>query len=84
MVRLLVATAVVLIGFLVVNRLYRNPFSSEPRPEQANPEAAQQGIPQGGPMQVYSSREQLQQTLNQSATNTQRQVEAIEGSLGNP
>ncbi len=84
MVRLLVTAAVVLVGFLVVNRLYRNPLSSEPRPEQVSPEAAQQGIPQGGPLQIYQSREQLQQTLNQGATATQQQVEAIEQSLGNP
>ncbi|MEN9229997.1 MAG: hypothetical protein Q6L68_03750 [Thermostichus sp. DG02_5_bins_236] len=84
MVRLLVVTAVVLVGFLVVNRLYRNPFSSEPRPEQTRPEAAQQGIPQGAPMEVYQSREQLQQTLNQSVSGTQQQVEAIEQSLSNP
>ncbi|MCF2971156.1 hypothetical protein L1047_08115 [Synechococcus sp. Nb3U1] len=84
MVRLLVVTAVVLVGFVVVNRLYRNPFSSEPRPEQISPEAAQQGIPQGAPMEIYQSREQLQQNLNQSVSGTQQQVEAIEQSLGNP
>ncbi|MFS8797250.1 hypothetical protein NW807_08670 [Synechococcus sp. R70.1] len=83
MIRLLVAAAAVLVGFLVVNRLYRNPLSSEPRPEQASPEAAQQGIPQGGPLQIYQSRDQLQQTLNQGVTATQQQVEAIEQSLGN-
>jgi hypothetical protein len=83
MIRLLVAAAAVLVGFLVVNRLYRSPLSSEPRPEQARPEAAQQGIPQGGPLQIYQSRDQLQQTLNQGATATQQQVEAIEQSLGN-
>ncbi|MEN9223173.1 MAG: hypothetical protein Q6M04_12130 [Thermostichus sp. BF3_bins_97] len=84
MVRLLVATAVVLVGFLVVNRLYRNPLGSEPRPEQTSPEAAQQGIPQGAPLEIYQSREHLQQNLNQSVTGTQQQVEAIEQSLGNP
>ncbi|MGQ9837012.1 MAG: hypothetical protein ACUVRV_03365 [Cyanobacteriota bacterium] len=84
MIRLLVVTAVVLVGFLVVNRLYRNPFSSEPRPGQTRPEASQQGIRQGAPMELYQSREQLQQNLNQSVSSTQQQVEAIEQSLNNP
>ncbi|MCJ2541542.1 hypothetical protein [Thermostichus vulcanus] len=83
MVRLLVVTAVVLVGFLVVNRLYRASYDPEGQ-RQTHPEAAQQGIPQGAPMEVYRSREQLQQNLNQSVRGTQQQVEAIEQSLSNP